>query len=60
MGQKLVNLPVSHCLISSHFALTFINAGNQSKADVRYGTFDSSVVEVAQADLNTFLQALCQ
>jgi len=44
----------------NHFALAFINAANQSRADVQYGTFDSSVVEVPQEDLDTFLHALCR
>lgn len=60
------NLVLSTCfrlidwLRSSHFALAFINAGNQSRADVQYGTFDSSIVEVPREDLDTFLHALCQ
>ncbi|KAF8163173.1 CDC45 family [Crassisporium funariophilum] len=42
------------------FALTFMEAQRKSHANLQFGSFDTSVMEIDQKDLNIFLQTLCE
>ena len=42
----------------SQFSQAFLEAQEKSNADIQYGSFDLSVMEIDQKDLRTFLDAL--
>jgi cell division control protein 45 len=44
----------------SQFSQAFLEAQRKSNADIQYGSFDLSIMEIDQKDLRTFLDALCE
>lgn len=42
------------------FAMTFLHARDRSKAEVKHTSFDTSVIEVEQNELTSFLEALTE
>lgn len=44
---------------TSQFGLAFLDAKAKCNARTRHGSFDTSVIEINQDDLNIFLQTLC-
>lgn len=44
----------------SQFSQAFLDAQQKSNADIQYGSFDLSIMEIDQKDLRTFLDALCE
>lgn len=43
----------------SEFGLAFLDAKERCNARTRHGTFDTSVIEIDQADLKKFVDTLC-
>ncbi|KAF8636486.1 hypothetical protein AX17_003301 [Amanita inopinata Kibby_2008] len=44
----------------NEFGLAFLDAKERCNARTRHGTFDTSILEIDQADLKKFLEALCE
>jgi cell division control protein 45 len=44
----------------SEFGLAFLDAKERCNARTRHGSFDTSVLEINQADLRIFLETLCE
>ncbi|KDR81482.1 hypothetical protein GALMADRAFT_89457 [Galerina marginata CBS 339.88] len=44
----------------NQFGLTFLDARERSNAQLRYGTFDTSILEIDEKELGVFLEALCE
>ncbi|KAF8630370.1 hypothetical protein AX15_002934 [Amanita polypyramis BW_CC] len=44
----------------NEFGLAFLDAKERCNARTRHGTFDTSVLEIDQADLKKFLEVLCE
>ncbi|EIN07749.1 CDC45-like protein [Punctularia strigosozonata HHB-11173 SS5] len=44
----------------NEFGLAFLDAKERCNARTRHGSFDTSILEINKADLNVFLEALCE
>lgn len=62
--MRRFKLPVSSYSFTvfyvSDFAITFLHARDRSKATVKHTSFDTSVIEVQQNELTSFLEALTE
>ncbi len=46
--------------VCSEFGLAFLDAKERCNARTRHGSFDTSVIEINKADLNIFLETMCE
>jgi hypothetical protein len=65
VSQDTVSLRTVSCnvlmvFICSEFGLAFMQARERCHARTRYGSFDTSVLEINKADLMMFLEALTE
>jgi cell division control protein 45 len=54
----MVTRSESHTLTSSKFGLAFQSAAEESNAGAKHDMFDTSVVEVRAADLQSFIESI--
>jgi cell division control protein 45 len=52
--------PTKGVVSKSEFGLAFLDAKERCNARTRHGSFDTSVIEINQADLKIFLETLCE
>ena len=46
--------------VPSEFGLAFLDAKERCNARTKFGSWDTSVIEIEQADLKVFLETLCE
>jgi hypothetical protein len=61
----VVSFPFVFALLSDHiyfseFGLAFLDAKERCNARTKFSSWDTSVIEIEQADLKIFLETLCE